>query len=82
MAHDEAGHAGEGVAGCQACPICMGLAVLRQARPEAVQHLAKAGAELLLAARAVLEGAGPRPAAPGGNGRPSRPEGMQRIDIG
>jgi hypothetical protein len=82
MAHDEAAHAGGGVADCQACPVCLGLAVLRQARPEAVEHLAKAGAELLLAARALLEGAGPRPAGPDGNGGPARPEGMQRIDIG
>jgi hypothetical protein len=42
---------------CQLCPICAGLAALRGARPEAVEHLVKAGAELLLAVRALLEGA-------------------------
>ena len=73
---------------CQICPICAGLAALREARPEAVEHLVKAGAELLLAAKALLDGAAapaatprrrrPRPAGPGdaaGNG-------LQRIDIG
>jgi hypothetical protein len=74
---------------CRACPICAGLAALRQSRPEAVEHLAKAGAELLLAARALLEAAAapdqpptrPRsrrsrpPANPSGDG------GVQRIDV-
>jgi hypothetical protein len=69
---------------CQVCPICAGLAALRGARPEAVEHLVKAGAELLLAAKALLEDAPaparrrsrpPRPGDPAGNG-------LQRIDIG
>ena len=58
---------------CQICPICAGLAALRSARPEAVEHLLKAGAELLLAARALLEGDGA--AAPASDG-------LQHIDIG
>ena len=63
---------------CAACPLCAGLAALRQARPEAVEHLVKAGAELLLAARALLEGP-----APDGQDAP-RPAGtrMRRIDVG
>jgi hypothetical protein len=83
MTHDEADHGGGGgtAAGgagatgapeCQVCPICMGLAALRQARPEAMEHLLKAGAELLLAARALLD---TQPST-------SRPAGLQRIDIG
>jgi hypothetical protein len=79
---------------CQLCPICAGLAALRGARPEAVEHLVKAGAELLLAARALLEGAAEPPAAPGAGparrGRRTRQagrgdasgNGLQRIDIG
>ena len=88
MAHDDAAVAGQAPE-CQFCPFCAGLAALREARPEAVEHLVKAGAELLLAARALLEGATeptdrpapgrrPRRAAPGdaaGNG-------LQRIDVG
>ena len=78
---------------CQICPVCAGLAALRASRPEAVEHLVKAGAELLLAARALLE----RPAAPVAAPAPARrrrarrtgpgePRGaggrLQRIDIG
>jgi hypothetical protein len=47
-----------GTSECLACPICTGLAALRQAQPEVVEHLVKAGAELLLAVRAVLDGVG------------------------
>jgi hypothetical protein len=81
---------------CQLCPICAGLAALRSARPEAVEHLVKAGAELLLAARALLEGVAaaepdPEPAAGAARrGRRPRPagggdasgNGLQRIDVG
>ncbi len=70
MTHDEAQ---EGLGPeCRICPLCMGLATLRQARPEAMEHLLKAGAELLLALRAALDSAdGLRGAAT-----------LQRIDIG
>jgi hypothetical protein len=78
---------------CQICPVCAGLAALRASRPEAVEHLVKAGAELLLAARALLE----RPAEPVAEPAPARRRrarrtgpgdaraaggGLQRIDIG
>ena len=72
MTHDDARPA-DPATECGACPLCAGLAALRQARPEAVEHLVKAGAELLLAAKALLDGAGDTAAA--GNG-------LQRIDIG
>jgi hypothetical protein len=90
MPDDHAATAGQAPE-CQLCPICAGLAALRGARPEAVEHLVKAGAELLLAARALLEGA-PEPAAGaeaarGGRRRPAgrgdaAGNGLQRIDIG
>jgi hypothetical protein len=74
---------------CQTCPICSAIATLREARPEAVEHLVKAGAELLLAARALLDG-GAEPAGRPGPRRRPRPaatgdvsgNGLQRIDIG
>ncbi len=71
MTHDQAGHGGGPE--CQVCPICIGLAALRQARPEAMEHLMKAGAELLLAARALLDAQ---------ETASDRPAGMQRIDVG
>jgi hypothetical protein len=92
MAHDDAAATAGQAPECQFCPFCAGLAALREARPEAVEHLVKAGAELLLAARALLDGAAepagapapgrrrprPRPAAPGD----AAGNGLQRIDVG
>jgi hypothetical protein len=78
MTHDDdARHTGP-AAGCVACPLCAGLAALRQASPEAVEHLVKAGTELLLAARALLEG--PVPAAAREPHRAGTR--MRRIDVG
>ena len=59
---------------CQFCPVCQAMAALRSARPEAVEHLLKAGAELLLAARALVEGEARTPA--------PASDGLQHIDIG
>jgi hypothetical protein len=88
MANDDAGPVGQAPE-CQICPICAGLAALRGARPEAVEHLAKAGAELLLAAKALLDGAA-EARSPGSSRRGRRPpgtagragDGLQRIDVG
>jgi hypothetical protein len=91
MAHDDDAAAAGQAPECQFCPLCAGLAALREARPEAVEHLVKAGAELLLAARALLDGAAEpagRPA-PGRRPRSRRAapgdaagDGLQRIDVG
>jgi hypothetical protein len=82
---------------CQFCPLCQAMAALRSSRPEAVEHLLKAGAELLLAARALLEGEGAgapagagagrtprrRPARSRGRGVAAPPsDGLQHIDVG
>jgi hypothetical protein len=71
---------------CTVCPLCAALAALREARPEAVEHLAKAGAELLLAARALLDGDASEggPAAPrrGRARRGATGDGLQHIDVG
>jgi hypothetical protein len=72
MRSDEA-EPGAGAAECQACPICAGVAMLRLVPPEVVEHLLKAGSELLLAVRALLDGQEPAP---------ERSPGAQRIDIG
>jgi hypothetical protein len=88
MAHDDTGTTGQAPE-CQTCPICAGLAALREARPEAVKHLVKAGAELLLAVRALLDGAAEpaRGPAPRRRARPARAgdaagNGLQHIDVG
>ena len=91
MAHDDIRAAGQAPE-CQTCPICAGLAALRQASPEAVEHLVKAGAELLLAARALLDMTAEPARGPASRRRRGRPagngdgvltrDGLQRIDIG
>jgi hypothetical protein len=62
---------------CLVCPLCMGIAALRQSRPDAVEHMLKAGVELLAAFRALVE-----PAGGGTDGHRPRAGGMQRIDVG
>ena len=91
MAHDDTGAAGQ-APDWQTCPICAGLAAFREARPDAVEHLLKAGAELLLAAKALVDGLaeparGPaprrrRPRAAGNGDGALAHDGLQRIDIG
>ena len=88
MAQDDPGTAAQ-AAECQFCPLCTGLAWLRETRPEAVEHLVKAGAELLLAARALLEAAAEPSGSPAPGRRRVRPasrdvagNGLQRIDVG
>jgi hypothetical protein len=89
MAQDDTGATGPAPE-CQTCPICAGLAALRQARPEALGHLVKAGAELLLAAKVLLDGAGEADRGPAPRRRRARPDGpgdhagkgLQHIDVG
>jgi hypothetical protein len=85
--HDlfENGH--EHKSDCAYCPICATIAVVRQTKPEVLEHLAAAARELIVAAGLLLDEAGKvvgtpdddRPAgrAPSGNGSKVR-----RIDIG
>jgi hypothetical protein len=83
MTDDDARPAGP-AAVCGACPICAGMAALRHASPEAVEHLLKAGAELVLAVRALLEEPA-RAHRPAGEDRPAPRPGdrrLHRIDVG
>lgn len=70
---------------CRVCPVCRGLAALRQVRPEAVEHLAAAMTELARALREVVApGAPAQPRQDGGvtspRGAPA-PGSVQHIDI-
>ena len=80
MTHDDDRPAAgrPGAAECVACPLCAGLAALRQARPEAVEHLVRAGTELVLAVRALLEAPPADRPAP----RPAADTRLRRIDVG
>jgi hypothetical protein len=68
-------HLATGAAECTYCPICRTVHVLREAGPEVRQNLAIAAASLLQAAAGVLNAASAEPQ------HPSRPEGVQRIDL-
>ena len=52
---------------CGVCPVCSGIALLRDVRPETVEHLLDAAASVVAAVRsAVVPPSGPEPARPGG----------------
>jgi hypothetical protein len=44
-------HVAAGGSECQICPVCQGIAALRQVRPEAVEHLLDAAASVVAALR-------------------------------
>jgi hypothetical protein len=66
-------HLATGGAECQVCPVCQGIALLRQVKPETAEHLLDAAASFV----AALKSAVAAPAA-GGGGASSR---VQPIDI-
>lgn len=69
--HDTHGH-GPAVDACQVCPVCAGIRILSEARPELVAHLSEAARHLTLAARAFLDAQAEVL---------RRDEGLQRIDL-
>lgn len=71
--HDGRGHGhGSSVDACQVCPICAGIRILGEARPELVAHLSEAARHLTLAARAFLDAQADVL---------RRDEGLQHIDL-
>lgn len=84
--HDlfENGH--EHTSDCAYCPICATIAVVRQTKPEVLEHLASAARELIMAAGLLLEEAGKVVGAPDSES-PDASNGdttgkVRRIDIG
>jgi hypothetical protein len=73
---------------CAYCPICATVAVVRNTRPEVLEHVASAAKELILAFGVMLEEAGQVAAAAEAAARASagrEPAGdskIRRIDIG
>lgn len=85
--HDlfENGH--EHKSDCAYCPICATIAVVRQTKPEVLEHLAAAARELIVAAGLLLEEAGKVVGAPETEDTTARDSGgndskVRRIDIG
>ena len=71
-AHGE--QAADGTTTCGVCPVCSGIALLRDVRPETVEHLLDAAASVVAAVRSAVA---PPPAPDAG--RPSG--GVQHIDV-
>jgi hypothetical protein len=63
---------------CRVCPVCRVFAAVRTLRPEAVEHLAVAAAELASAWREVVAGSAPPPAP---STPPRREPSVERIDV-
>jgi hypothetical protein len=67
-------HLATGSAECQVCPVCQGVAALRQVKPETVEHLLDAAASLVAALRTTVTGTPPPD-------RGGAPHTVQRIDV-
>ena len=67
-------HLATGSAECQVCPVCQGIAALRQVRPETVEHLLDAAASVV----AALRTAGATPPSADDPGRAPR---VEHIDV-
>lgn len=64
---------------CTVCPICQAVRLLRNTRPEVIEHFSDAATSFLSALSGLVAGDA-EGAMPGGGGR-SRPERAQHIDV-
>jgi hypothetical protein len=69
----DAEHLATGSAECQVCPVCQSVALLRQVRPETVEHLLDATASFVAALKTAVTGPHPTPSGPAPR--------VQHIDI-
>ena len=67
---------------CAYCPICATIAVVRNTKPEVLEHLASAARELIIAAGMILEEASEIVGKPENADSKSRPSNVRKIDIG
>ncbi len=77
----EASHAGGAHDTCPVawCPLCLAVSMTQPLHPEAMDHLLKAGTELLLAVRAVVNTRAAEVSDKDGSVDPTR---LQKIDLG
>ncbi len=82
-------HIATGAPECRLCPVCQLISLVRDTRPEVIEHLTGAAAALLSALRSLMasqEASSPHAgtsAGSGGRGGDSTgPPGVQHIDIG
>ena len=73
---DAGGHTGPSSSTCGVCPVCTGIALLRDVRPETVEHLLDAAASVVAAVRSAVV------LPPDADDRPSgRSGGVEHIDV-
>ena len=70
----DAEHVATGAPECTVCPLCQGVALLRQVQPETVEHLLDAAASMVAALRSAV-------VPPGRADDPGRPPRVERIDV-
>jgi len=76
--HQEANDGG-GTCPVAWCPICLAVTTVQPLKPELLEHLLKAGTEMLLALRAVIDA---RADEMTGDGEaPSAPSRLEKIDL-
>jgi hypothetical protein len=61
-------HLATGASECQVCPLCQGIALLRQVKPETAEHLLDAAASFVAAMKSALSQGHP-PSTPAGGPR-------------
>lgn len=66
---------------CAYCPICATIAIVRNTKPEVLEHLAAAARELVMAAGILLEEAGEVIGKEDAARKPSEDGKVRRIDI-
>jgi hypothetical protein len=74
-------HEGGGVCPVAWCPICLAVTAVQPLRPDVVEHLLKAGTELLLAFRGVIDARAEDLTEEGG-AEPAGPTRLEKIDLG
>ena len=70
----DAEHLATGAPECQNCPVCQGIMLLRQVRPETVEHLLDATASFVAAVKVAF-------VPPAGGSAPPRSTGIEHITI-
>ena len=80
---DEASHP-EGGCPVTWCPICVTVGAVQPLAPDVMEHLLKAGTELFMAFRAVIDARADEAAGDGADrpGGPGRPTSLEKIDLG
>jgi len=77
----QAQNSSHGSGECRVCPLCRGVAALREANPEAVSRMGRALADLAVAFGEFTAGVAEEPDAPVSRPAPTEPVRFQPIDV-